>query len=217
MSEAQTLAASTLSGRYTELPKTLELIELGVTPELIPTFHALTDYVSNQTGRCYPQMKTIAAKLRISVRTVQRHLHSLADLGLIDFVKRLRTDEGKYRGYVYRIAHIEKIAERRKAKKREQQERERQRALERGRKRRKRLFNQKPSTGHGSPVRANRGTSTEQENPPNPPTESFKEGYEWLFGDQPDPEREKQHHLERQRKREEESKRMREGYEWFFD
>lgn len=213
----QTLSASALSGRYTELPKTLELIELGVTPELIPTFHALTDYVNNQTGKCYPQMKTIAAKLRISARTVQRHLHQLADLGLIDFVRRLRTDEGKYRGYVYRIAHVEKIAERRKAKKQEAQERERQRALEKGRRRRKRLFNQKPSTGHGRPVTDNRGTSTDQENPPNPPTADFKEGYEWLFGEEPDPEKDKQSRQERQRKREEESRRRREGYEWFFD
>lgn len=217
MTDQATLAANTLSGRYTELPKTLELIELGVTPELIPTFHALTDYVNNQTGRCYPQMKTIAAKLRISVRTVQRHLHQLADLGLIDFVKRLRTDEGKYRGYVYRIAHVEKIAERRKAKKREAQERERQRVLERGRKRRKRLFNQKPSTGHGRPVKGDRRTTTNQENPPNPPTGNFKEGYEWLFGEEPDPEAEEKRRHERQRQREEESRRRREGYEWFFE
>lgn len=217
MTDQATLAANTLSGRYTELPKIDELLGLGVRPELIPTFYALADYANNKTGECYPMMKTLAAKLGRSARTVQSHLHELQDFGLIEFVERLRDGCGRYRGYVYRLMHTAIIAERRKRKREEQKERERQRALEKAEKKRKRLFSKKSSTGNGLPVREDMGTTTGNDYPPNPPTGSFKEGYEWLFGEKPDPEKEKQRRQEQQRKREEESRRRREGYEWFFE
>ena len=211
----ETLAASTLSGRYTELPKIYELVSLGIRPELIYTYAALSDFANNKTGECYPQMKTIAGLLGRSVRTVQRHLHELQDFGLIEFVQRLRDDSGRYRGYLYRILHTARIAERRKAKKQEKQEAERRKGIEQSQRRRRRFF-KKRATGHESPVYEDKRTSTENNCPPNPPTEDFKEGYEWLFGEKPDPEMEEQHKRERQRQREEESRRRREGYEWFF-
>ena len=108
----ETLAAATLSGRYTELPKTYELVfQLGIRPELIYTYAALSDFANNKTGECYPQMRTIAGLLGRSVRTVQRHLHELQDFGLVEFVQRLRDDSGRYRGYLYRILHTARIAD----------------------------------------------------------------------------------------------------------
>ena len=217
MTDQATLAATNLSGRYTELPKIDELLGLGVRPELVPTFYALADYANNRTGECYPMMKTLATKLGRSARTIQSHLHELQDFGLIEFVKRLRDDCGRYRGYVYRLMHTAIIGERRQRKREEQKEQERQRALERSRKRRKRLFSKKSSTGNEVPVQEDRRTSTRNDYPPNPPNFDFKEGYEWLFGEKPNPEKEKQRRQEQQRKREKESQRWREGYEWFFE
>lgn len=204
-----TLAASALSGRYTELPKIHELVSLGVRRELIGTYSALADYVNNQTGLCYPQMKTIAGMLGCSVRTIQRHLHELRDFGLIEFAQRLRDDSGRYRGYLYRILHTSKIAERRKQKLQEKRERERKKGIEKV-ERRKQRTSKKPSTGHGSPVREDSRTSRESNYPPSPPTGGFKEGYEWFFGEmKPPPSKEK---------RPEKTERdFKEGYEWFFE
>lgn len=207
-----TLAASALSGKYTELPKIHELVSLGVRRELIGTYSALADYVNSQTGLCYPQMKTIAGMLGCSVRTIQRHLHELRDFGLIEFAQRLRDDSGRYRGYLYRILHTSKIAERRKAKKQEAQERERQRGVERAQRKQRRSSNRakKLSTGHGSPVREDTRTNRENNSPPSPPKGGFKEGYEWFFGEQkPPPDTEK--------RPEKTGRDFKEGYEWFFE
>lgn len=211
-----TLAAATLSGRYTELPKISELVTLGVRPELVSTYAALADFSNNRTGECYPQMRTLAGLLGRSVRTVQRHLHELADFGLIEFVARLRDGSGRYKGYLYRMLHTARIAERRGAKKNEKQEAERRKGIERSQRRRSRFF-KKQSSGHQSPVREDRGTTTGNNYPPNPPAGDFKEGYEWLFGETPDPVRDEERRRERQRQRQEESRRRREGYEWFFE
>ena len=47
-------------------------------------------------------METLAKILNRSVRTVQRHLHLLAEKGLIEFVER-RRNKGKFSSYLYRI------------------------------------------------------------------------------------------------------------------
>jgi DNA-binding transcriptional ArsR family regulator len=39
------------------------------------------------------------------VRTIQRHLHLLKELGLIEFVERRRL-RGRYSSYLYRVLHI---------------------------------------------------------------------------------------------------------------
>lgn len=203
-----TLAAATLSGRYTELPKIHELVGLGVRPELIYTYAALSDYANNRTGLCYPQMKTIAGMLGRSVRTVQRHLHELADFGLIEFAQRLRDDSGRYRGYLYRILHTSRIAERRKQKLQEKRERERRKGVEKAQRKQRR--SKKPATGHGSPVYGDSGTSRENNSPPNPPQGGFKEGYEWFFGEEkPSPDTQKQ--------AKKTDRGFKEGYEWFFE
>src|ERR671927_1604316 len=82
-----------------------DLILAGVPAEVIPTYCALTDYANNKTGLCWPKMETLAKTLGRSVRTVQRHLHLLKELGLVEFVERQRL-RGRYSSYVYRVLHI---------------------------------------------------------------------------------------------------------------
>jgi DNA-binding transcriptional ArsR family regulator len=82
-----------------------DLIEGGVPTEAIPTYCALADYSNNKTGLCWPKMETLAKTLGRSVRTVQRHLHLLKELGLVEFVERRRL-QGRYSSYVYRVLHI---------------------------------------------------------------------------------------------------------------
>src|SRR5919199_4706857 len=82
-----------------------DLILAGVPAEVIPTYCALTDYANNKTGLCWPKMETLAKTLGRSVRTVQRHLHLLKELDLIEFVERRRL-RGRYSSYLYRVLHI---------------------------------------------------------------------------------------------------------------
>jgi DNA-binding transcriptional ArsR family regulator len=91
--------------KFTRIPKVRDLVEAGVPTEAIPTYCALTDYANNKTGLCWPRMETLAKTLGRSVRTIQRHLHLLKELGLIEFVERRRL-RGRYSSYVYRVLHI---------------------------------------------------------------------------------------------------------------
>jgi DNA-binding transcriptional ArsR family regulator len=91
--------------KFTRIPKMRDLMEAGVPAEAIPTYCALTDYANNKTGLCWPKMETLAKTLSRSVRTVQRHLHLLNELGLIEFVERRRL-RGRYSSYIYRVLHI---------------------------------------------------------------------------------------------------------------
>jgi hypothetical protein len=88
--------------KFTRIPKTQELIAAGVPTEAIPTYCALADYANNKTGLCWPKMETLAKTLNRSVRTIQRQLHLLKDLGLIEFVER-RRHKGRFSSYTYRI------------------------------------------------------------------------------------------------------------------
>ena len=91
--------------KFTRIPKVRDLMEARVPAEAIPTYCALTDYANNKTGLCWPKMETLANTLGRSVRTVQRHLHLLKELGLVEFVERRRL-RGRYSSYVYRVLHI---------------------------------------------------------------------------------------------------------------
>jgi DNA-binding transcriptional ArsR family regulator len=82
-----------------------DLVEAGVPAEAIPTYCALTDYANNKTGLCWPKMETLAKTLGRSVRTIQRHLYLLKELGLVEFVERRRLRR-RYSSYVYRVLHI---------------------------------------------------------------------------------------------------------------
>jgi DNA-binding transcriptional ArsR family regulator len=91
--------------KFTRIMKVQDLAYAGVPTEVIPTYCALTDYANNKNGLCWPKMETLAKTLRRSVRTVQRHLHLLKELGLIEFVER-RRHKGRFSSYLYRVLHI---------------------------------------------------------------------------------------------------------------
>jgi len=50
-------------------------------------------------------METLASTLNRSVRTIQRHLHLLKELGLIEFLER-RRHKGRFSSYLYKVVHI---------------------------------------------------------------------------------------------------------------
>ena len=91
--------------KFTRIPKVRNLMEAGVPAEAISTYCALTDYANNKTGLCWPKMETLGKTLGRSARTIQRHLHLLKELGLVEFVERRRL-RGRYSSYVYRVLHI---------------------------------------------------------------------------------------------------------------
>jgi len=91
--------------KFTRIPKVEALILAGVPTEAIPTYCALADYANNKSGLCWPKMETLAKTLGRSVRTVQRHLHLLKELGLIEFVER-RRQKGRFSSYLYKVIHI---------------------------------------------------------------------------------------------------------------
>lgn len=91
--------------RFTRIPKVNDLVFQGVPTEVIPTYCCLADYANNKTGLCWPKMETLAQTLNRSVRTIQRHLHLLRELGLIEFVHR-RRHAGRFSSYLYRVLHI---------------------------------------------------------------------------------------------------------------
>lgn len=97
--------------KFTRIPKIDELLLAGATPELIPTYCAISDYANNKNGLCWPKMRTIAAKIGRSVRTIQRHVHELDRLGLVEIVGRQRGKRGRFSSYLYRVAAVAGMAE----------------------------------------------------------------------------------------------------------
>ncbi len=171
--------------KFTRIPKVQDLILAGVPTEVIPTYCALSDYTNNKTGLCWPKMETLAATLGRSARTIQRHLHQLRELGLVEFVERRRW-RGRYSSYTYRVLHIAQLIRRRKRS--------------------------STTTGHGQPLERGGPIFTRTKATKTPPSEAFNslfgkqrnllaeqqhereqsqrrarddrrrsEGYEWLF------------------------------------
>ena len=189
--------------RFTRIPKVPDLILAGVPTEVIPTYCALADYSNNKTGLCWPRMETLAKRLSRSPRTIQRHLHLLREKGLIEFVERRRDWHGRFGAYVYRVVHIVAATARKGA----------EAAGRKGGRRRK----TRVTTGPPCPVAPNKGLTKRHEGTPLPPEGDVKEGYQWLFGDSASPDAGLEHIREVQKKREEEAKRRRKGYEWLFE
>ena len=174
--------------RFTRIPKIQQLMLAGVPVEAIPTYCALSDHTNNKTGLCWPKMETLAATLGRSVRTIQRHLHLLRELGLVEFVERRRW-RGRYSGYTYRVLHVVELIRHKKKG--------------------------SPTTGHEGPVGKRppmfTGTRRSKTTPSNSPTV----GYEWLFDPKGSPPAEKEHR-ESQQRRSEAARRRSEGYGWLF-
>lgn len=94
---------------FTRVPKVHHLITAGVPVEAIPTYCVLADHANNRNGLCWPKMETLAKILGRSARTVQRHLHTLRELGLVEFVSRRRF-RGRFGSYLYRVLAIPSMA-----------------------------------------------------------------------------------------------------------
>ena len=94
-----------LRQKFTRMPKTEVLMEAEVPAYAIGTLCVLSDHTNSKSGLCWPSMNRLAWILGLSVRTVQRHLHTLKEKGLIEFVER-RRNRGRYSSYLYRVVHI---------------------------------------------------------------------------------------------------------------
>ena len=138
--------------RFTRIPKVQQLILTGVPVEAIPTYCALADHANNKNGLCWPKMETLAKILGRSVRTVQRHMHTLKELGLIEFVNRRRY-KGRFGSYLYRVLAIPTMARKKRAS----------------------------TTGHGRQVGEGPPMFTRTKGNRTPPVSPPTKDYEWLF------------------------------------
>jgi hypothetical protein len=172
---------------FTRVPKAQSLIERGVPVEVLPTYLVLCDHANNKNGLCWPKMETMAKILGRSVRTVQRHLHLLRSLGLVDFLTR-RRNRGRFSSYLFRVVHFVELIRRKKGSR---------------------------TTGHARPVgdRPPIFTGTRDlRTTPKPPQEDPKN----QAPQQAPPEAEEAARLSWASRRQKEARRRREGYEWLF-
>ena len=183
--------------KFTRIPKIQDLILAGVPTEVIPTYCALSDYTNNTTGICWPKMETLASTLCRSVRTVQRHLHHLQELGLVEFVERRRW-RGRYSSYTYRVVHIAQLIRRSRRKKRGSSK------------------SSTTTSGHTGPVEKGSPIYTRTRSTKTPPYKPPKEAFNWFFGKERNLEAEQQHTKEQLERRSEASRRRTKGYEWLF-
>ena len=173
--------------RFTRVPKVQHLITAGVPVEAIPTYCALADHANNKNGLCWPKMQTLAKILGRSVRTVQRHMHTLKKLGLVEFVSRRRY-KGRFGSYLYRVLAIPSMARKKRA----------------------------PTTGHARRLGNDPPIFTRTKGSRTPPSNPPTEGYEWLFGSGGSSEAENTAEKEKSA-RSERARRRAEGYEWLFE
>jgi DNA-binding transcriptional ArsR family regulator len=165
--------------KFTRIMKVQDLAYAGVPTEAIPTYCALADYSNNKSGLCWPKMETLAKTLGRSVRTVQRHLHLLKELGLIEFVER-RRHKGRFSSYLYKVVHIVRTTGHGRRAVRGD-------PIYRGTKRSVTPPNSPPMEGFGWLFGRSENPAVEEEQNKernkerNKDSERRKEGYEWLF------------------------------------
>ena len=147
------------SARFTKIPKVNELVSGGVPAYALGTLCALSDHANSKNGLCWPSMNRLARILGCSVRTVQRHLHTLKERGIIEFVER-RRNKGRYSSYLYRVVHIVRTTGHGRRVERRFLYRERTKVL---------------SNSENPPESREQRKQRE--------AKRRREGYEWLFGD----------------------------------
>ena len=138
---------------FTRIPKVQHLMLAGVPVEAIPTYCALADHANNKNGLCWPKMVTLAKILGRSSRTVQRHLHTLKELGLVEFVSRRRF-RGRFGSYLYRVLAIPSMPRKKRAS----------------------------TTGHGRQVGNDPPIFPRTKGSRTTPSDSPKDRYRWLLG-----------------------------------
>jgi hypothetical protein len=88
------------------MPKVEQLAANAVPYQAYATLAALTDHANNKNGLCFPTMVRLSRLVGCSVRTIQRHVHLLADRGIIEILQRRRNRKGRFSSYLYRVCHI---------------------------------------------------------------------------------------------------------------
>ena len=68
----------------------------------VAVYAALARYADRASGECWPKVKTIADKLKLSPNCVKKYLHQLASLGLISIAYRY-TDQGDHTSNRYTL------------------------------------------------------------------------------------------------------------------
>ncbi len=149
--------------KFTRLPKANELVDRGVPREVLPTLWKLADYASNRNGMCWPEMATIASALRVSVRTVQRHIDRLEEVGVLKRVKRRRTWRGRYSSWLYCLVFFAGFTT--------------GHGSHRGK---GRPYSKGSKRGRNDPPISSL-QSNQDNSPPSKGSGDFKEGYEWWF------------------------------------
>lgn len=210
MAQATALIAG-LTDRFTAVPKTHDLVTLGVSPTATATYNALADHANNLTGECYPMMKNLARLLKRAEKTVQRHIDELVEAGLVEKIKRRRDKRGRFLGWLYRLPHLaaaaQRIKDRRAKNRKAYEERKKKQGMEREARRRHRSERK---------ARSSKGTADVQADAD--PRQRRREGYAWFFGEEPaDTAAELVAEEEKRRRREDEARERRRGYESLFD
>lgn len=77
----------------------------------VAVYHALNRFADRQTGECWPKIKKIGAKLRLSESSVKRALHVLKAVGLITIDSRW-SEDGDRTSNLYTLIPVAKVAHR---------------------------------------------------------------------------------------------------------
>ena len=77
----------------------------------VAVYHALNRFADRQTGECWPKIKKIGAKLRLSESSVKRTLHVLKAVGLITIEPRW-SEDGDRTSNLYTLIPVARVAER---------------------------------------------------------------------------------------------------------
>lgn len=93
---------------FTRIPKIEEFIKAGVYTQAIPTYCALADYANNKTGEAHPSIYTLAKKLGVTRRTIERHLAVLESAGFITRVRQ-RRHKGRYSSNDYELVYFRQM------------------------------------------------------------------------------------------------------------
>ncbi len=96
MSSTNSTTSSEARRKFTRIPKATELIEAGVPLYAFPTYHALSDHADNRTGETRVSVVALAGILKVSRRTVERHIRALEKTGVIKHQRQRRTRRGRF-------------------------------------------------------------------------------------------------------------------------
>lgn len=82
--------------------------EYNLSSKAVLVLHTLMEYVNHKTGECWPSLKSLASKSRLSVSTVQRALRELLAAGLLKKKARYRQDGSQTSNIYVIITDIKK-------------------------------------------------------------------------------------------------------------